>query len=139
MKKYSSCWINNYQLVFQKTRIFSQIPVFILSVVTFLELKRHLYGFTVAESPADWVIPAIFQSFILFALLFARFLLLFSKSKISFCISQIIWAIYFLLIWNDFNLQNHHLSGDQLFILLYLFGSLIRQTLSLIASVFIKK
>lgn len=136
MKKYILQWSDNYKQIFQKTRLLSQIPVFILAVIAFFELGYSLYWFLKAENPADWVIPSIIRGFLLAILFLARFLLLFSKSKISFCISQGIWLIYFIALWNIFYFH-HHPSSFELFVWLYLFGSLTRQIVSLITSIFV--
>src|SRR5687768_6672775 len=136
MKKYISQWSDNYQQIFQKTRLLSQIPVFVLAIVAFFEIGNSLYWFSKTENPADWVIPSIIRGFLLAFLFLARFLLLFSKSKISFCISQGIWLIYFVTLWNIF-IFHHHPSSFELFVWLYLFGSLTRQIVSLITSVFV--
>jgi len=136
MKKHIFQLSDNYLKVFQKTKLLSQIPVFILSVTAFFELSDYVYQFSKTEDPADWVIPLIIRSFLITMLLSARFFLLFSKSKLSFYISQTVWLVYFVLLWNTFILH-HHPSSFELFVWFYLFGSLFRQIVSLISAVYI--
>lgn len=141
IRNYISHWSDNYQQTFQRTRIISQIPAFILAVTILLEVGSIYFSYS-TRAEVDWLIitNATIKGFFLFALFAARFILLFLKSKTSFWISQAVWLVYFIVLWNTFAQFNgclYYLPNSVLFVLLYLYGSLVRQIISIGYSILI--
>ena len=142
-KYFISDWIENYQSVFRKTRLISQIPVFVFAVISFCEIGWMFADISVAENVAwEIAINELTLSFLMASLYLIRFLLLFSKSKIYFGISQLIWLTYFIVLvnFNGFIFVGgggcfYFFSAFDFMIILYPAFSLARQIGTLIFSV----
>lgn len=139
VKNYIAAWSDNYQLIFQKSRLLSQIPIFIIAVVWFCEsIEPFTRGALPGEEP-DWIYIlkySVFSLLIVFIFVF-RFLLLFSKSKSKFFASQFLWILSFL--WFLYYFSQPHGGCPKTFeaiMIFYFIGSSIRQIISLFLSFF---
>ena len=143
VKDFISDWIENYQSIFRQTRLISQIPVFVFAVISFCDIGRVVAAISVADNVAwDIVVNALALQFLLAFLYLTRFFLLFSKSKIYFGISQLIWLAYFIVLvsFNGFIFAGgrgcfYHLTAFDFIVILYPAFSLVRQLGTLIFSV----
>ena len=142
-KHFISNWIENYQSAFRQTRLVSQIPVFVFAVISFCEIGQVVVAISIADNVAwDIALYALAFSFLMAFLYSTRFLLLFSKSKIYFGISQLIWLTYFIVLvnLNGFIFTGgrgcfYYLTAFDLIIILYSACSFVRQIGTLIFSI----
>jgi hypothetical protein len=137
IKKFFSRFSNEYAQTFQKTRLISQIPLFVIAIINFMEILRIIQAISQTEN-VSWeaVKAAIVFPILIGAIFFSRFLLLFSVAKTSFWISQILWlfsliTIHFFLA--DF--QNHCLDVTSLIYAIYILGSPLHQFIILLFSI----
>lgn len=142
-KDFISDWVEHYQSIFRQTRLISQIPVFVFAVISFCEIGRVFATISVADNVAwDIVINVLALQSLLVFLYLTRFFLLFSKSKIYFGISQLIWLTYFIVLvnFNGFIFAGgrgcfYYFSVFDVIIIFYPAFSLVRQVGTLIFSV----
>jgi hypothetical protein len=138
IEQYVSAWSNNYRIIFQKSRLISQIPVFILLIIALCEAGDWLIRFSPEEDiPLSRIFEFVLYSLIPIIPLSLRFVLLFSKSKISFWFSQFFWLTIFLWFGYYFTQRQTPpcLRTEEALMFFYLIGSSIRQIITLFLAV----
>ena len=102
MRKFILKLNDSYVKTFLLTKLFSQFVVFIITIILVLELTGFINAVVSAQSISDemrWSIYKTTASYLLLIFLFgSRFLLLFSKRKLFFWISQIIWLTTYIAL-----------------------------------------
>lgn len=96
-------WLKNYQSLFQKSRLLSQIASFVIAISIGLEIA----GIPLAVSKTEIISTEWYQQLMLEVILMSgivvlfgsRFFLLFSSKARLFWISQLIWLICITLLW----------------------------------------
>ena len=106
MRKIIQNWNEAYFKTFQETQLLSQIVSFSISVMIAIMFADFIYRISqVSEfSPElqESIIKNIINDLFIFSLFGSRFLLLFSKRKILFWLSQVIWLAAFITLLSQF-------------------------------------
>jgi hypothetical protein len=141
---------NEYSKAFQQSRLISQIPIFIIAVITLCEIGQDLYLISQENNIGAEAWESIKEAhtflFLIATLFGGRFLLMFSTTRIAFWFSQIIWLGGFLVLRffasdlsnggctkNVFPMAGETLSYLYVF---YMIFSPVRQFLTLFFSLF---
>lgn len=106
MRKIIRNWNEAYFKTFQETRLLSQIVSFSIAIMIALMFADFIYRISqVSEFSAELlesIIKNIINDLFVFLLFGSRFLLLFSKRKTLFWLSQIIWLVVFTTLLSQF-------------------------------------
>lgn len=147
VKSFISQWSNNYRLIFQKSRLISQIPIFIIAVMAICQIVWTLDIWTkYPEASFDIIAKDLLFHFSIAGLFLFRFILLFFNSKLLFWFAQAIWLTYFIglrlsadsAVYCTKNIFPTS-EGVSIILAIYMLGSCLRQLLSLACAFFLKE